>query len=205
MSKKIFVILFYGLLFLCPSAMGQSTSPVIKEELVSRPIKAVNYKVLGGSTTIDFKGTELLPGAGGEAKVESKQGFTRVNAKFRDLPLATKFGAEYLTYVLWSVSTDVSYMAAGASKAALGTVKVEAETKVSVEERLVNFAPLKITESNFSTLPREQTSEVVSEISKAIPKEERVIVLDYCDAAGPGRPFYGLRNRRRPRRLHSYR
>jgi outer membrane protein OmpA-like peptidoglycan-associated protein len=48
----------------------------------------------------------LLPGAVGEARVESKQGFTRVNAKFRDLPLATKFGAEYLTYVLWSVSTE---------------------------------------------------------------------------------------------------
>jgi hypothetical protein len=72
----------------------------------------------------------------------------------------------------------VSYLSQGASKAALGTVKVEAETKVSVEERLVNFAPLKITESNFSTLPKEQTGEVVSEISKAIPKEERVIALD---------------------------
>ena len=72
----------------------------------------------------------------------------------------------------------VSYLAQGASKAALGTVKVEADTKVSVEERLVNFAPLKITESNFSTLPKEQTGEVVSELSKAIPQEERVIALD---------------------------
>ncbi len=72
----------------------------------------------------------------------------------------------------------VSYLAKGASKAMLGTVKVEAETKVSVEERLVSFAPLKITESNFSTLPKEETSEVVSEISKAIPQEDRVIALD---------------------------
>jgi hypothetical protein len=72
----------------------------------------------------------------------------------------------------------VSYLAPGAGKAALGTVKVEAETKVSVGERLVNFAPLKITESSFSTLSKEQTREVVSQIIKAIPKEERVIALD---------------------------
>jgi hypothetical protein len=44
----------------CSVALGQPTSQVIKEELVSSKIKAVNYKVLGGSTTIDFIGTELL-------------------------------------------------------------------------------------------------------------------------------------------------
>ena len=72
----------------------------------------------------------------------------------------------------------VSYMAPGAGKAALGTIKVEADTSVSVEERLVNFAPLKITESSFSTLSREQNNELVSEISKAIPNEDRIIALD---------------------------
>src|SRR5262245_32771395 len=72
----------------------------------------------------------------------------------------------------------VSYMAPGAGKAALGTIKVEADTRVSVEERLVNFAPLKITESSFSTLSKEQNNEVVSEISKAIPNEDRIIALD---------------------------
>jgi hypothetical protein len=72
----------------------------------------------------------------------------------------------------------VSYISKGASKAALGTVKLEADTKVSIEERLVSFASLKITESNFSTLSKEQANEVVSEIINAIPKEDRVIALD---------------------------
>jgi hypothetical protein len=72
----------------------------------------------------------------------------------------------------------VSYMAPGATKAALGTVTVEADTQVSLQERLVNFAPLKITESHFSTLTKEQNSEIVSEISKSIPTEDRVIALD---------------------------
>ena len=37
---------------------------------------------------------------------------------------------------------------------------------------------MRITESNFPNLPKEQTREVVTEIDKAIPDEERVIALD---------------------------
>ena len=40
----------------------------------------------------------------------------------------------------------VSFLAKGAQKAALGTIKLEADTKVSVGERLVNFAPINISE-----------------------------------------------------------
>jgi outer membrane protein OmpA-like peptidoglycan-associated protein len=141
MSKKMMVISFYGLLFLCPSAMGQATSPAIKEELVSRPIKAVNYKVLGGSTTIDFKPTDLLPGASGEAKVESKQGFIRVDAKFRDLPLASKFGSEYLTYVLWSVSTEGRVANLGELLLKNGESKLEVTTQLQVFALAVTAEP----------------------------------------------------------------
>ena len=72
----------------------------------------------------------------------------------------------------------VSYEQKGAPKPALGTLKLEADTKVSVAERLVKFADLKITESNFPTLQKEQTREVVEEVDKAMPDEERVIGLD---------------------------
>ena len=74
-----------------------------------------------------------------------------------------------------------SYQAKGAAagaKPALGTIKLEADTRVSLDERLVNFANLRITESNFPTLPKEQLREVVAEITKAIPEEDRVIALD---------------------------
>ena len=57
-------------------------------------------------------------------------------------------------------------------------MKIEADTKVAVAERLVNFSDLKITESNFPTLPKEQMREVVAEIEKAIPDDDRVIALD---------------------------
>ena len=50
--------------------------------------------------------------------------------------------------------------------------------QVSLEERLVNFANMRITESNFPTLPKEQLREIVAEITKAIPEDDRVIALD---------------------------
>ena len=71
-----------------------------------------------------------------------------------------------------------SYTAKPGDKPALGTIKAEADTKVSVDERLVEFAVLKITESNFPTLDKPQMQEIVAEISKGIPQHDRVIALD---------------------------
>jgi hypothetical protein len=72
----------------------------------------------------------------------------------------------------------VAYEAKGAAKPALGSLKIEANTKVALSERLVNIGDFKITESNFPTLPKEQMREVVAEIDKAIPDDDRVISLD---------------------------
>ena len=70
------------------------------------------------------------------------------------------------------------YTPAGASKAALGTIKAESATSVSTAQRIVSFADLRITDSNFSTLTRDQVRTAVSEISAAIRPEDRLISLD---------------------------
>jgi hypothetical protein len=72
----------------------------------------------------------------------------------------------------------VSYQAKGATKAALGTIKVESDTRVAISERLVSFTPLRVTESHFATVPKEQLREVVAEIDKAVPDDEQMIGLD---------------------------
>ena len=79
------------------SAAGTATS-------VSHTTKAVNYRHRGGATKIDFRGTELMSGASGEARVQSKNGSMEIDAQFNGVDEATKFGLEYLTYVLWAVS-----------------------------------------------------------------------------------------------------
>ena len=72
----------------------------------------------------------------------------------------------------------VSYSAKGADKPALGTVKIEADTSVAVDQRLVNFSNLKLTESNFPNVPKEQVSDVVTTIADAVPTGGLVLGLD---------------------------
>jgi outer membrane protein OmpA-like peptidoglycan-associated protein len=45
-----------------------------------------------------------MPTASGSAKVESKQNRIEVDARFMGLEDSTRFGLEYLTYILWAVS-----------------------------------------------------------------------------------------------------
>jgi hypothetical protein len=72
----------------------------------------------------------------------------------------------------------VSYRPKTGDKPTMGTVKLEADTKVSVPDRLVNLQQMKIVEANFQGLEKEQVREVAAEIDKAIPDDERVIALD---------------------------
>src|SRR5678816_4281487 len=83
-------------------------SPImtISVNVVERTTKAINYRHRGGATTIDFKGTALLPKARGEAKVESKQGYIEIEVEFDDLQTAAQFGPEYLTYVMWAITPE---------------------------------------------------------------------------------------------------
>jgi hypothetical protein len=72
----------------------------------------------------------------------------------------------------------VSYRDRNAEKPALGSIKLQAKTKVSVTERLVRFDALHIAEANFPTLPKESTRDIVARIATAIPNDEPVIALD---------------------------
>jgi outer membrane protein OmpA-like peptidoglycan-associated protein len=75
-------------------------------EVVARTADAVNYLHRGGSTKIDFRGTPLMAGVQGSAKVESVRGVIHVEAEIKNLAQPSSFGPEYLTYVLWAISPD---------------------------------------------------------------------------------------------------
>jgi hypothetical protein len=72
----------------------------------------------------------------------------------------------------------VSYRDKETTKPILGTITVEADTKVSLTERLVSFSAMKITEANFHSLAKERVAAITAAIDKGIPDNERVIALD---------------------------
>lgn len=84
---------------------ASASATAAKAAPVSRTTKAVHYR-LGGSVKTAFQATELMTGASGEAKVEAKKTNVGIDAKFQGMEEATKFGLEYLTYVLWAVSPE---------------------------------------------------------------------------------------------------
>jgi len=101
-TASLWLALVGTLGFTAAPAFGQAKSS--PAATVSRTTKAVNFRRAGGATKLDFQGTELMQTALGEAKVENKGNRTEIDAKFENLEEATKFGLEYLTYVLWAVS-----------------------------------------------------------------------------------------------------
>jgi hypothetical protein len=72
----------------------------------------------------------------------------------------------------------VSYRDKGAAKPGLGTIRLEADTRVSVEDRLVQFDKLKIVEANFQTLSKEQVNAITSTLEKTIPADAPLLALD---------------------------
>jgi outer membrane protein OmpA-like peptidoglycan-associated protein len=89
-----------------PDQSDLDKAPTMRVQVVSRTTKAVNYRHRGGSTTVDFRGTDQMPEVTGRAKVDSKSGRLEIDAKLEHLLPANKFGLEYLTYVLWAITPE---------------------------------------------------------------------------------------------------
>lgn len=86
--------------------MAAGSPPIYRVSVTARTMKAINYQHRSGATMVGFRGTDLLPGARGEAKVESKQGYIEIEVEFDNLQPAARSGSEYLTYVLWAITPE---------------------------------------------------------------------------------------------------
>ncbi len=128
-------------------------SPIYAVNLTSRTIEAINYQYRGDAAHVDLAGTALMPSADGRVKVRSKRGTMEVEAKFRNLQSPTKFGGEYLTYVLWAISPD-------GRAANLGEVLVDDDnqSKLTATTDLQAFALIVTAEPYFAV---RQPSDVV--------------------------------------------
>ena len=132
MKKLLFPLLFTAGLCVCASAQDNSATPlypapgnsaeshpqqnsapdqsnqmpVFRVNVYARTTKAVNYRHRGGSTTVDFRGTDLMPGVEGHAKVDGKAGRLAISVELSHMQPVSKFGGQYLTYVLWAVTPE---------------------------------------------------------------------------------------------------
>jgi outer membrane protein OmpA-like peptidoglycan-associated protein len=123
-------------------ASAQTQTPVPSATTtVSRTTKAIHYRLQGGQTKVDFQGTDLLQRATGEAKVEGKKTNFQIEVHFQGLEDATKFGLEYLTYVLWAVSPQGRPVNLGEVTLDHGNAHVKAFTDLQTFGMIVTAEP----------------------------------------------------------------
>jgi len=115
--------------------------PIYRVTVVARTTKAINYNHRSGSTRIGFRGTELMPQAIGEAKVESKQGVIKIDAEMQKLEPATKYGPEYLTYVMWAITPEGRATNVGEVLLNGGRSKLDATTELQSFGLIITAEP----------------------------------------------------------------
>jgi len=86
--------------------LGPNDMPVFRVTVSERTAQAVNYRDMGGSTEVNFKGTDLMPDVEGHAKVEGKTGRMAIHVELAHLVPANRFGGQYLTFVLWAITPE---------------------------------------------------------------------------------------------------
>jgi outer membrane protein OmpA-like peptidoglycan-associated protein len=154
------VLLFCGASFVLAQTTAQQSqspqqeksAPLYSITLEGRTTKAVNYLHSNGPTPIDFQGTPLLPYGKGGANVEAKKGAVKIQAKFSGLLPPTKFGPQYLTYVMWAISPE-------GRATNLGEILTQnGKGKIDVTAQLQAFAMIVTAEPYFAVM---QPSELV--------------------------------------------
>ena len=97
----IFLLLF----LLVTGAMTNVPAQVNEPITGTQSALAISYPE-GPSLSVKFKGTERLPKASGEAKVQRKKGVTEIEIELDEMKPAAYFGGDYATYVLWVASPE---------------------------------------------------------------------------------------------------
>lgn len=120
-----------------PSAVANVSASVGS---VSHTTKATHYRP-GANTKVLFQATDLMSGANGEAKIEAKKTSVNIEAKIQNVDEATKFGMEYLTYVLWAVSPEGRAVNLGELMIEKGQAHVKASTDLQTFGLIVTAEP----------------------------------------------------------------
>ncbi len=106
-EKMMLVLLCMVLMAGVCSAQTQQAEPAEPSaNVISGTVAAIGYPVGGGGTKVTMVATPAAPQTSGEARVDAKVGGTQVSLKVAGMPQPTVLGAEFLTYVLWTVTPD---------------------------------------------------------------------------------------------------
>lgn len=124
---------------------GQNAAPIgvvaPTGTAVSRTAKAITFRRGAGTIKVALHGSNLMQQGSGEANVENKGNRVEIDAKFQGMDDATKFGFEYLTYVVWAVSPEGRAVNLGELQTKNGSGEVKAMTDMQIFAMAVTAEP----------------------------------------------------------------
>jgi outer membrane protein OmpA-like peptidoglycan-associated protein len=125
-SRKMILTLVSAALMAgaCPAQTQHQEPPA---NTISGSVAAIGYPI-GGSTKVNMVATSIAPQSSGEAKVEAKAGGTLITLNVMGMPQPTTLGAEFLTYVLWTVTPE-------GTTANLGEIPVDKDGQGKLQAR----------------------------------------------------------------------
>ena len=92
---------------LVPAAPGAAQEQVQAVQPVTEVRQSLGLTYPEGVTlSVKFRGTNRLPQASGEAKIQTKKGATEIEMELDEMKPAYFFGGDYNCYVLWIVSPE---------------------------------------------------------------------------------------------------
>jgi len=118
--KKLSLIAAALLLAALGVSAQQASSVTLPKGIQAVRVPAPGGAILSfrprGTTVVELRGTERMPNAAVTLKVESRPGFVEIDinrGEIKNLEPASRFGRDFLTYVLWVVSVDGEAMNIG--------------------------------------------------------------------------------------------
>ena len=124
-----------------PNPRSQIQEPVHRDGASIR-VPLVNYYALGGAAKTEFEATALMSNTKGLAQVAiTKEGSVSVKAQFSGLIGPTKFGNEYLTYILWAITPKGQPLKIGELSVTGNSARLVASTVLRTFGMLVTAEP----------------------------------------------------------------
>ncbi len=140
--QRALFFFFVGVFMLGARVSGADAQTAASSNTIaSRTAKAMTYRRGGGAVRVSLHGTDLMAQGTGEASVENKGNRVEIEAKFQNMEDATKFGLEYLTYVLWAVSPEGRAVNLGEVQIKNGSAQVKAITDMQTFAMVVTAEP----------------------------------------------------------------
>ena len=106
----VLYFVFFGTIAASAFAQDQASQgdQAVAAHTITKSVHAVGYQVGAGGTKVDLRGTELMPDARGEVKVEikSRASTATLEVKVNRLKPPSTLGAEFITYVVWVVTPE---------------------------------------------------------------------------------------------------